>query len=155
MTYAEQSELIRQIRRLESANRRWKVAVMGVIGALAVALTANAYAFSEKQAAEGARQEVKAADVEVPSNMPTYYANFYRVTGTPEELVLEFGFNRNFGQKQTEPVKLSNQVIMNFYTAKRLLTALQFAVAQHEKFFGTLEIDVRKRLKPGAEGACK
>jgi hypothetical protein len=36
---------------------------------------------------------------------------------------------------------------MNFYTAKRLLAALQMSVQRHEDTFGELELDVQKRLK--------
>ena len=60
------------------------------------------------------------------------YTNWYRVTGTPEELVIDFGFNPQMGQVPTEPIKLTTRLVMNFYTAKRLLNALQFAV-QHPR----------------------
>jgi hypothetical protein len=46
------------------------------------------------------------------------------------------------GQMPTEPIKLSTRLVMNFYTAKRLLNALQFAVQRHESFFGVVEVDL-------------
>ncbi|MDW8224222.1 MAG: DUF3467 domain-containing protein, partial [Gemmatales bacterium] len=62
------------------------------------------------------------------SQLTTVYANFARVTGTPEELVLDFGLNTQATPSPNEPVKLTHRVVMSFYTAKRLLFALQMAV---------------------------
>ncbi|MCS7017241.1 MAG: DUF3467 domain-containing protein, partial [Gemmatales bacterium] len=74
-------------------------------------------------------------------------ANFARVTGTPEELVLDFGLNTQATPSPNEPVKLTHRVVMSFYTAKRLLFALQMAVAQHEQVYGYVETDVQKRMR--------
>jgi hypothetical protein len=81
------------------------------------------------------------------SNMSTHYANFARVTGTPEELVLDFGLNTQVVPNPTEPVKLTHRLVMNYYTAKRLLLALNAAIQQHERVYGVLEIDVQKRVR--------
>ena len=81
------------------------------------------------------------------ASMNTAYTNWYRVTGTPEELILDFGLNPQMGQAPTEAIKLSHRVVMNFYTAKRLLNALHFAVSRHESFFGALEVDIQRRLR--------
>lgn len=75
------------------------------------------------------------------------YTNWYRVTGTPEELIIDFGLNPEMGQIPTEPIKLTQRLVMNFYTAKRLLNALHFAVQRHEQFFGVVEVDVQKRIR--------
>jgi hypothetical protein len=88
------------------------------------------------------------------SNLATHYANFARVTGTPEELVLDFGLNTQMVPNPSEPVKLTHRLVLNFYTAKRLLLALGAAVQQHERVYGVLEIDVQKRVRgvpPGAQ----
>ena len=45
------------------------------------------------------------------------------------------------------PVKLTHRVVMNFYTAKRLLHGLNFAVSRFEAAFGELELDVQKRVR--------
>jgi hypothetical protein len=80
----------------------------------------------------------------------TAYANFCRVTGTPEELVLDFGLNTQMTPQPTESVQLTERLVVNFYTAKRLLQAFQVAVQQHESVYGVLEVDVQKRiLTPG------
>jgi hypothetical protein len=86
------------------------------------------------------------------AGMTSGYTNWYRVTGTPEELILDFGLNPQMGQMPTEAIKLTHRVIMNFWTAKRLLSALTFAVQRHESFFGVLEVDVQKRVRGGIGG---
>jgi hypothetical protein len=93
-----------------------------------------------------------AQPVQIPvdaEHMVSTYANFFRVTGTPEELVLDFGLNT---QQVTpagtpEAVKLTQRLVMSFYTAKRLLNALQWAVSRYEGNFGVLETDFQKRLR--------
>lgn len=78
------------------------------------------------------------------------YANFCRVTGTPEELILDFGLNAQPFGEQNEPVPINQRVVMNFYTAKRMLAALQVTIQRHEAAFGLLETDIQKRVVPGA-----
>src|SRR5262249_19984947 len=81
------------------------------------------------------------------SGMSTHYANFCRVTGTPEELVLDFGLNTQMTPTPSEPIKITHRLVLNFYTAKRLLGALHMAVQQHESVYGVLEVDVQKRVR--------
>jgi hypothetical protein len=81
------------------------------------------------------------------SHLSTAYANFCRVTGTPEELVLDFGLNTQMTPQPTEPVKLTHRLVVNFFTAKRLLHALHLAVQQHENVYGVLEVDIQKRIR--------
>ena|SRR5579871_4570310 len=81
------------------------------------------------------------------TGMATNYVNWYRVTGTPEELILDFGLNPEHGQMPTQPIKLTDRLVLSFFTAKRLLQHLQFAVARHENFFGVLEIDFQRRVR--------
>jgi hypothetical protein len=83
--------------------------------------------------------------------MSAAYANFCRVTGTPEELVLDFGLNTQMTPVPTEPVKLTHRLVMNYFTAKRLLGALHMAVQQHENTYGVLETDITKRAQKGAQ----
>ena len=75
------------------------------------------------------------------------YANFCRVTGTPEELIIDFGLNPQPIGVPTTPITVTNRIVTNFYTAKRMLLALQTTIQRHEQMFGTLEIDVQKRVK--------
>src|SRR5438874_3721068 len=81
------------------------------------------------------------------SGLSTAYANFARVTGTPEELILDFGLNTQMTPQAGEPVKLTHRLVMNYYTAKRLLGALHMAIHQHEQVYGVLEIDIQNRVK--------
>jgi uncharacterized protein DUF3467 len=89
--------------------------------------------------------------VQIPvdlSNLEAIYANFFRVTGTPEELVLDFGLNtQQMTPSGPETVKISHRLVLSFYTAKRLLGALQWAVNRYENNFGVLETDFQKRLR--------
>lgn len=74
------------------------------------------------------------------------YANFCRVTGTPEELILDFGLNDQPFGVPTDPVEVKQRLILNYFTAKRLLHALNLSVLRHENAFGALEVDVQKRV---------
>lgn len=89
------------------------------------------------------------------SALSTVYTNFCRVSVTPEELVLDFGLNTQMAPNPTEPIKLSHRVVMNFYTAKRLLLALNGVVTQHEHNFGAVEIDFQKRRAPQRPGSSE
>lgn len=82
------------------------------------------------------------------SQLSTAYANFARVQGTPEELILDFGLNTQMAPTPGgEAVRLTHRIVLNYYTAKRLLGALHMAVHSHEQSFGILETDVQKRIK--------
>ncbi|MBN2295186.1 MAG: DUF3467 domain-containing protein [Pirellulales bacterium] len=78
------------------------------------------------------------------------YANFCRVTGTPEELIIDFGLNPQPFGVPTTPIPINQRLIVNFYTAKRMLHALQLSVQRQEATFGVLETDVQKRVVPRA-----
>ena len=75
------------------------------------------------------------------------YANFCRVTGTPEELIIDFGLNPQPVGTPTQPIVVTDRIVTSFYTAKRMLIAIQTAILRYEQNFGTIEIDVQKRLK--------
>ena len=79
------------------------------------------------------------------------YANFCRVTGTPEELIIDFGLNTQPMVQSQEKIKVQQRIILNYYTAKRMLGALHMAVQRHEAAFGTLETDIQKRVIPSAQ----
>jgi len=76
------------------------------------------------------------------------YANFCRVSSTPEELILDLGLNPNPYAQGNVTVHVGQRIIMNHFTAKRLLSALSMALQRHEQAFGVLETDVRRRVKP-------
>jgi hypothetical protein len=76
----------------------------------------------------------------------TSYANFCRVTGTPEELIIDFGLNAQPFGVPSEAVHITQRIVTNYFTAKRLLHALHLSVQRHEQAFGVLETDVNKRV---------
>jgi hypothetical protein len=82
--------------------------------------------------------------VDDSSTMPSY-SNFCRVTATPEEVILDFGLNPQPFAVGRQDVKANQRLVMNFYTAKRLLTALGMTIQRHEGTFGAIELDVRRR----------
>ncbi|MGO9114667.1 MAG: DUF3467 domain-containing protein [Thermoguttaceae bacterium] len=75
------------------------------------------------------------------------YANFCRITGTPEEVILDYGLNSQPFGTPTQPVAVNQRIVLNFYTAKRVLHSLEMTIQRHEAAFGKLETDVRKRMK--------
>ena len=80
------------------------------------------------------------------------YANFCRVSSTPEELILDLGLNPTPYATGKVEVKVTQRIILNHFTAKRLWSALSMALQRHEQAFGTLETDVRKRVKSNPVG---
>lgn len=72
------------------------------------------------------------------------YANFCRISSTPEEVILDLAFNPNLAGDVVLNIK--HRVVLNHYTAKRLLAALSLTLQRHEQAFGVLETDFRKRL---------
>ncbi|MBN2474255.1 MAG: DUF3467 domain-containing protein [Pirellulales bacterium] len=104
------------------------------------------------QSAPPAAQQQQQQRVQVQiddSKVIAAYANFCRVTGTPEELIIDFGLNPQPFGVPTEPIPVNQRIITNFYTAKRMLHALTLTVQRHEATFGVLETDVQKRVMPG------
>jgi hypothetical protein len=86
------------------------------------------------------------------SKVMATYANFCRVTGTPEELIIDFGLNPQPFGIPAHPIPVNQRIITNFYTAKRMLHALQLTIQRHEATFGVLETDVQKRVRPNVMG---
>lgn len=81
------------------------------------------------------------------SRVAASYANFCRVVGTPEEVVVDFALNTQAQPSDGTPVALSQRVVVNYFTAKRLLQALGATVARYEQSFGTIETNLNKRLE--------
>jgi len=101
-------------------------------------------------AAQPAAQQQQRPQVQIDdSHTIASYANFCRVTGTPEEMIIDFGLNPQPFGVPTSPIPVTQRLITNFYTAKRLLHALGLTIQRHEATFGVLEVDVQKRIQPG------
>lgn len=129
------------------------------IGGLFVAVAAGHVLFAQATPQSAPRstrsKDAKQADnapgearVVVQSSNPTAaYANFCRVTGTPEEVILDFGLNPQPFGVPTEPISVQQRTVLNFYTAKRMLAALETTIKRHEDAFGEIEVDVQKRVR--------
>ncbi len=81
------------------------------------------------------------------SKATSSYANFCRVTCSPEELVVDFGLNTQLTRGNEHTIDVNQRVVLNFYTAKRLLHALHLSLQKHEEVFGPIETDIQKRVK--------
>ena len=102
------------------------------------------------QSAESSQQvQIRIDDTKAAAS----YANFCRVTGTPEELIIDFGLNPQPTGVPSEPIVITQRVVTNFYTAKRMLHALMMTVQRHEGAFGVLETDIQRRVQPAVRQA--
>lgn len=84
------------------------------------------------------------------SKMNTSYTNGFQTNTTAEEVMLSFGLNQAVPGAEGKPelvMQVSDRIVMNYFTAKRLAIALSQAVRRHEEQFGELELDVQKRAK--------
>ncbi len=103
---------------------------------------------AEAPAQAAAAQQQQMVQVQVnDSDAIALYANFCRVTGSPEELIIDFGLNPQPVGVPKDPIEVKQRIIVNYFTAKRLLAALNMSVQRHEAVFGVLETDIQKRLK--------
>jgi hypothetical protein len=93
----------------------------------------------------------QAQQIQVPINdadLESLYVNFFRVTGNPDEVLLDLGiYSQVVGATGPEPVNLSHRLIMNFVTAKKLAEVLKVVVDRHQQAFGVIEIDPNRRLR--------
>ena len=81
------------------------------------------------------------------------YSNLCRVTGTPEEVMMDFALNPNaFGRVMDEAVKIDHRIVMSYEAAKRTAFVLLETIRRHEERFGAVELDPRKRLRNFQEG---
>ena len=105
-------------------------------------------AAAPEQAQQAQQQQVRQQVQVDDTRAIACYANFCRVTGTPEEVILDFGLNTQPFGAPTEPIAITQRITTNYFTAKRMLAALQMTVQRHEAAFGVLETDVQKRVRP-------
>jgi hypothetical protein len=101
--------------------------------------------------AEQGQSEIVLSDV----NAHAAYSNFARVTATPEEVIVDFGLNPNPFLAGKQEVHVTQRLIMNFYTAKRLCSALMMTLQRHEATFGSIELDVRRRAQGPQSGTIR
>ncbi len=88
------------------------------------------------------------------SQATTSYANFCRITGTPEEVFIDFGINPQPFAPPSGTIVITQRIVMNYYTAKRLLQVLHLTIQRHEATFGVLETDVQRRIRGSSGGGA-
>ena len=82
------------------------------------------------------------------ADMSSVYVNFFRVTGNPDEVLLDLGmYSQVMAPGGPEPIELTHRLVMNFVTAKKLAEVLRVVVARHEQAFGVIEVDPNRRLR--------
>lgn len=75
------------------------------------------------------------------SRMRNTYTNVCNVSSTREEVTLLFGTNRAWGAgQQALTVELTDRMVLNPYTAKRLSILLSNLITEYESRFGEIEI---------------
>jgi hypothetical protein len=74
--------------------------------------------------------------------MRSVYANVYNVAGGREEVVFLFGTNQAWDADQQDlTVELTDRIVMSPFAAKRFSLLLDNVIQDHEKRYGTLEIE--------------
>jgi hypothetical protein len=91
------------------------------------------------------------------SDFRSAYANVFNVTAAREEIMFVFGESQPLDKDEKE-VRLTNRILLNPFTAKRLLILLENAVQRHESKYGPLEAEslssmdlLKAGLAPGME----
>lgn len=109
---------------------------------------------SEKHVEDQAKEQTGHRQVRLrvdERDMKSAYANAVRTNATAEEVMLDFGVNAvNPAAPQDQPeiiFKISDRIVMNYYSAKRFAIMLSQTIRQYEDQFGALELDVVKRRK--------
>lgn len=77
------------------------------------------------------------------SEMRSTYANVVNASSSREEVTVFFGSNLTWNPAKASKihVKLTDRIILNPHAAKRLWILLGAVLSQHEKRFGTIEIE--------------
>ena len=84
-------------------------------------------------------------------DLKTSYANAFNTHGLINEVILDFGLNMPVPPQpdQTPEIvlQITDRIILNYYSAKRLALTLGQLVRRHEERFGELELDDSKRVQ--------
>jgi hypothetical protein len=91
------------------------------------------------------RQQTPEVILDASELLPSY-VNTCHLSGTPEELILDFAVNPDPSSTGPKRLKASNRLVMNYYTAKRLLVSLGMMVQRFEGTFGGIELEAGRRV---------
>jgi hypothetical protein len=108
--------------------------------ALALSVQRHASVFGEVQADELLEY------LRSNNNTQTVYVNFVRLTGSPEELIVDLGLNPQPVGVPADPIPASHTVIMDYPTGNSLLRQVRTLVTQYEAANGPIETDIEKRV---------
>ena len=70
---------------------------------------------------------------------------------TPEEVILDFALNPNPFMQGKQELTVAHRLILNCYTAKRLLLALTQTLERHEQTYGGVELNLMRRAQGGTQ----
>jgi hypothetical protein len=154
MSTSNSDDLLCRVERLERANRGWKsIAVVACVAVVVLSVACGA-AYSQREPQAQPAGAAGSAGAQAPAIeagvAPAVYTNYCRVSGTAEEVILDFCVALiGTGEVPPPPIERTNRIAMNFYTLKRLIPALQTTLDRHEQAYGPVEIDAQKRMRPG------
>lgn len=77
----------------------------------------------------------------------TLYANNCNITGTPEEIMMDFANDPALFSTNAAEGRVDLRIVTSYPAAKRLALILSETLRRYEERFGNVEIDPRKRLK--------
>ena len=112
----------------------------------------DAGAAGENPVEEQAREQTGQQQVRLrmdERDVRTSYANAFRTNATAEEVMIDFGLNQVVPAREGETpeivFRITDRIVLNYYSAKRLAITLSQLIRRHEDQFGELELDVSKR----------
>jgi hypothetical protein len=87
------------------------------------------------------------------NNMVTNYANSFRPVTSSDEVLIDFGINQTIAINNPEKngpgaeivFDVSDRIIMNYATAKRLTIALNQVINNYEKEYGKIKLHLGER----------
>jgi len=81
------------------------------------------------------------------SQVHTAYSSTTRLSGTAEEITIDFAQGIRPAGNNQAVLKIDTRVILSPWAAKRLALALGQTVQRYEQAYGILEVDPRKRAQ--------
>lgn len=79
------------------------------------------------------------------SSVETYYSSITRISGTAEEILVDFSQGIRPTGQNAAVLKVDARVTLSPWAAKRLALALGQTIQRYEQSYGVLEVDPRKR----------
>jgi hypothetical protein len=139
MTPADSDHVLARLQRIETAYEHlWWITLTVAIALVMAIVVIGMLGWQRNQDGFPSLTTGKTATIS-EARTPVYSATLARVTGTPEQVVFEFGLNAKPWAGDPREFTFSHAVLMDFYTAKDLFTALERTIQMHEARFGTIQ----------------